>query len=354
MKIISIVGARPQFIKLAPLSKTLRNLHNEVIVHTGQHFDSEMSGLFFNDLSIHEPKYNLGIKGGEHGEQTGRMLTALEMVILKEKPDLIIVFGDTNTTLAGALTGAKLHIPVVHVEAGLRSFNKRMPEEVNRIVADHTSDHLFAPTQTAMKNLRDENLTDKAYLTGNIMVDALSSAVDKAQKSSILEELGLKTNDYFLLTLHRPYNVDDPENLSRIIYGVGKVSKQVIFPVHPRTRKILENHAIAQSYNQSIKLIKPIGYLDFLCLQQNAGKIITDSGGVQKEAYILRKPCITLRTETEWVETVEAGWNLLLNSNVENNIAEKIEAFETTGYYETIFGENVAELMVEIINKLVR
>ena len=356
MKIISIVGARPQFIKLAPLSKALQKHHTEIIIHSGQHFDREMSGSFFNDLNIPEPKYNLGIKGGNHGEQTGKMLVALEEVIIKEKPDLIIVFGDTNTTLAGALTGAKLHIPVVHVEAGLRSFNKQMPEEINRIVADHTSDYLFAPTQTAMKNLNTENLGSKSYLTGDIMVDALCSAVQRAQDSRILEKYDLKADDYYLLTLHRPYNVDDPEKLLNILTDLSKLSKKVIFPVHPRTKKILENQAtqsISHSFDHSLKFINPIGYLDFIKLQSHAHKIITDSGGIQKEAYILKKPCVTLRSETEWVETVEAGWNLLVNPGTENNITRRIESFKPSHRYENIFGKNIGERMVAIIDRII-
>ena len=360
MKIISIVGARPQFIKLAPLSKVLRKHHTEVIVHTGQHFDKEMSDSFFTDLNIPEPDYNLGINGSLHGEQTGKMLIVLEGVILKEKPTLIIVFGDTNTTLAGALAGSKLHIPVVHVEAGLRSFNKQMPEEINRIIVDHTSEYLFVPTHTAMQNLNNENLGSRAYLTGDIMVDALQNAAERARNSTILEDLTLKVNDYYLLTLHRPYNVDDPEKLLNVLTVLSKLSKKVIFPVHPRTKKILENPAYVPLNNigtsagrQSIKLIKPVGYLDFIKLQSHAHKIITDSGGIQKEAYILKKPCITLRSETEWVETVEAGWNLLLNPDTEEDIVVQIETFEPAGVYDNIFGEDVAERMGEIIDRVV-
>lgn len=351
MKIISIVGARPQFIKLAPLSKVLRKHHTEIIIHTGQHFDKNMSDLFFKDLNIPDPQYNLDINGSLHGEQTGKMLIALEKVILKENPDLIIVFGDTNTTLAGALAGAKLCIPVAHVEAGLRSLNKQMPEEINRIVTDHTADYLFAPTQMAIRNLNDENLGSKAYLTGDIMVDALKSAVEKARNSTVLEEHGLKKNDYYLLTLHRPYNVDDPERLSKILIDLSKLSKQVIFPVHPRTKNTIEKNSISRSTNRSIKQINPAGYLDVIQLQMNACAIITDSGGIQKEAYILKKPCITLRPETEWVETVEAKWNLLLNPGVDDNIAGQIETFEPSGRYESIFGENVSEKMLDIINR---
>jgi UDP-GlcNAc3NAcA epimerase len=353
MKILSIVGARPQFIKLASLSKVLRNDHTEIIVHTGQHFDKNMSDFFFRDLNIPEPHYNLGINGSLHGEQTGRMLIAIEQVLLKEKPDIIIVFGDTNTTLAGALAGAKMHIPVIHVEAGLRSFNRHMPEEINRILTDHTSDYLFAPTQTARRNLGDENLASKAYLTGDIMVDALKSALNDIQNSTILEEHKLKNENYYLLTLHRPYNVDDPQRLSKILKGLNQLSKQVIFPVHPRTRKIIDNNSINQPTNHSIKLIEPLSYVDIIQLQMNASAIITDSGGMQKEAYILRKPCITLRPETEWVETVEAGWNLLIDPGTEDDSARHIEDFKPQERYENIFGENVSETMAKIINSII-
>lgn len=317
-------------------------------MHTGQHFDQEMSESFFQDLSIAPPDYNLGVNRGLHGEQTGRMLIELEKVIVDEMPDLIVVFGDTNTTLTGALVGAKLQIPVAHVEAGLRSFNRRMPEEINRIVADHTSDYLFAPTETAMKNLQAENLSPKSYLTGDIMVDALTSALEISKNSPILERLSLENNGYYLLTLHRPYNVDDPDSLSSILNELGRLSKIVVFPVHPRTRDIIENNQITAPKN--IHLIKPIGYLDFVKLQAHSLKIITDSGGIQKEAYILKKPCITLRPETEWVETVEAGWNLLIDPLVKQGYSERIKNFEPSSKYENIFGGNVAGKMVEIIN----
>ncbi len=354
MKILSIVGARPQFIKLGPLSKVLRKDHNEIIVHTGQHFDKNMSDFFFRDLHIPEPHYNLGIHGNLHGEQTGRMLIAIEQVLLKEKPGLIIVFGDTNTTLAGALAGVKMHIPVVHVEAGLRSFNRHMPEEINRILTDHASDCLFAPTQTAMGNLKDENLASKAHLTGDIMVDALRDALEVTRNSTALEKFGLKNDDYYLLTLHRPYNVDDPRKLSKILQDLSSLSKPVLFPVHPRTRKIIDNNSINQSTNHSIKLIDPLSYIDIVQLQTNASAIITDSGGIQKEAYILRKPCITLRPETEWIETVKAGWNLLIDPGKEDNIARHIENFKPSGKYESIFGENVSGKMAEIIDTHIR
>ena len=350
MRIISIVGARPQFIKLAPLSKELRKSHKEIIIHTGQHFDKEMSNSFFSDLDIAEPDYNLNIHGGLHGEQTGRMLTELEKAIIKEQPDLMIIFGDTNSTLAGALAGSKLHIPIVHVEAGLRSFNKEMPEEINRIVADHTSDYLFAPTETAINNLKLENLSSKTYLTGDIMVDSHKLAVERSDKRKILDDLKIARDNYYLLTLHRPYNVDDPNNLFNILEELGKLSKQVIFAVHPRTKKIIEQNNLLIPEN--ILLIKPVGYLDFVKLQSNSHKIITDSGGIQKEAYILKKPCITLRSETEWVETVKNGWNLLINTSSEADYSQKIESFEAPTNYKNIFGENVTGKMIDIINNL--
>lgn len=348
MNIISIVGARPQFIKLAPLSKKLRENFNEKIIHTGQHFNKEMSALFFDELEIPEPDYNLGISGGSHGEQTGKMLIGLEEILDCEKPDIVIVFGDTNSTLAGALASAKMGIKTVHVEAGLRSFNKKMPEEINRIVADHTSDYLFAPTKTALNNLDSESLGAKAYLTGDIMVDALQTAVIKIKLETEIDSLQNKYKPYCLLTLHRPYNVDNPQNLSGILNELGKLSSHIIFPVHPRTKKILEKYEINIPDNLTIN--DPLGYLDFINLQVNANKIITDSGGIQKEAYIVKKPCITLRSETEWVETVSAGWNLLINPQTESDYYKLIETFNPESIHLPLFGEGVAEKMIQLIN----
>lgn len=350
MKIISIVGARPQFIKLAPLSRKLREQFEEKIIHTGQHFDQEMSNLFFKELEIPEPNYNLGISGGNHGKQTGKMLIALEEIILKEKPGLVIVFGDTNSTLAGSLVATKLGIKTVHIEAGLRSFNRSMPEELNRIVADHTCDYLFAPTLTSMKNLKAENLIKESYLTGDIMVDSVKSALEKIEK---IKKSNTNQDDYkkyYLLTLHRPYNVDNSKNLSSIFNELGKLSQRVVFPVHPRTSNIIESNYLLIPDNFTI--IKPVGYIDFISLQLNSIKIITDSGGIQKEAYILRKPCITLRSETEWIETVDAGWNLLINPINTNNYHYKIESFNPDDNYLPIFGNDVAEIMNGLIEKI--
>lgn len=350
MKIISIVGARPQFIKLAPLSKELKNLYNAKIIHTGQHFDYEMSKLFFQELGIPEPDYNLGINNGYHGEQTGKMLIELEKTILKEKPDLIIVYGDTNTTLAGSLVSSKLNIPVVHIEAGLRSFNKKMPEEINRIISDHISDYLFAPTKKAIENLELEGLISKAYLTGDIMVDVLYENLERAKKySNLLGDLNLTSDKYLLLTLHRPYNVDNPEVLKIILDKLSQINMKILFPIHPRTRRIIEDNRIKMKNN--IITTKPFGYLEFLSLEMNSNKIITDSGGIQKEAYILKKPCITIRSETEWIETVEAGWNLLLDY-LDPDFVDKIIFFQPADEQKDIFGSNVKYNMLNIIKKI--
>ncbi len=349
MKIFSVVGARPQFIKLAPLSAALRKEHKEIIVHTGQHYDDPMSDGFFRDLGINKPDYNIGIGSGTHAEQTGKMLVELEKVYYSGRPDLVIVFGDTNSTLAGALAAVKLLIPVVHIEAGLRSYNREMPEEINRIVADNVSDHLFVPTGHALKILEKEGLADKAYLTGDIMVDTLKQNLPVAlEKSTILPDLRLGQDDYYLLTLHRPSNVDQPEVLSHIIQNLSVSAEKIVFPVHPRTQKVLKSLKMKA---KNLIVTDPVGYIDFITLEYHSKKIITDSGGIQKEAYILKKPCITLRTETEWTETVEDGWNLLINPAAKAYWPE-IESFTPSGEQRNVFGKNPTKSMVEIINTL--
>jgi UDP-GlcNAc3NAcA epimerase len=350
LKIVSIVGARPQFVKLAPLSRKLRESFNEIIIHTGQHYDDNMSAAFFSDLNIPPADYNLGVGSGSHGEQTAAILKGLSEILAIQKPAAVIVFGDTNTTLAGALAATKLHIPVIHIEAGLRSFNRAMPEEINRVATDHISDYLFAPTEAAMNNLAAENLLGRATLTGDIMVDALFSGKEQALKrTDQLKRIGVEPGRYYLLTLHRPYNVDQGQELSAILAELAKLDHPLVFPVHPRTVATVKQQAI--KIDPQIKLIDPVGYLDFIALQNYAAKIITDSGGVQKEAYLLGKPCITLRPETEWVETVKVGWNLLLNPTTPK-LAEMIAAFNPIGTAPPVFGSDVAEKMAEKIISL--
>jgi UDP-GlcNAc3NAcA epimerase len=351
VKIVSIVGARPQFVKLAPLSRQLRRHHQEVIVHTGQHYDEAMSESFFRELDIPRPDVNLGVGSGPHGAQTSAMLAELEKVLLERRPDLVIVFGDTNSTLAGALAAVKLAIPCIHVEAGLRSFNRTMPEEINRVLTDHAADHLFAPTATAMANLHREGLAARSHQTGDIMVDALEqNRARAAERSRVRGTLELEAGGYVLLTLHRPYNVDDPTSLQRMLQCIGDAGFPVVFPVHPRTEAVIKQHRVRCPVG--IRLIPPQGYLDFIDLQANAHRIVTDSGGVQKEAYLLGVPCITVRPETEWVETVEAGWNLLIDPR-DPQFSAMVEAFTPRDERKPVFGQNVAETMLDVIQSRV-
>lgn len=351
MKIVSIVGARPQFIKAAPVSKLVRKEFSEILVHTGQHYDQNMSPIFFKELSIPKPDYNLGIGSGFHGEQTGKMLIEIEKVLMIEKPNIVLVYGDTNSTAAGSLAGAKLRIPVVHVEAGLRSFNSKMPEEINRVIADHLSDLLFCPTQTAVNNLGKEGITKGVYNVGDVMYDSLIFYKKLAgQKSKILQTLGLKPKSYLFATVHRPENTDKKSNLQNIFRAFGESNENIILPIHPRTNKMLEQFKI--KIPQSVKIIEPLGYLDSLQLQANAKKILTDSGGIQKEAYILGVPSITLRSETEWIETVEDGWNTLVGSN-KKEILKKIKSFSPNGRRKDIFGDGeAAQQIVSVLKKV--
>ena len=350
MKIISLVGARPQFIKLAPLSKLINNDHEEIVVHTGQHYDDAMSNKIFRDLNIKNPDYNLNVGSASHSVQTANILHKLDKILANEKPDLFIVFGDTNSTVAGALAAAKEHIPIVHIEAGLRSYNRSMPEEINRVATDHISNYLYAPTVNALDILEKEGLKDKSYLTGDIMVDTVNQNKEIAGKNStIIEYLKIGHSEFYLTTLHRPYNVDNPFNLKHILNQLNQLDKIVVFPCHPRTKKIIKNNSI--SVNGNIKLIEPQGYLDFLNLEQNAYKIITDSGGIQKEAYLLKKPCLTLRSETEWIETVEEGWNLLIDVT-SKSFAAQIVDFNPSAQQGNVFGQNVAVGMVKLINEI--
>jgi UDP-GlcNAc3NAcA epimerase len=340
MKILSVVGARPQFIKAAPLSKKLRRSHQEVLLHTGQHYDYLLSRVFFEELGLAEPDYNLGAGSGAHGRQTARMLMGIEKALLQEKPDLVLVYGDTNSTLAGALAAAKQQIPVAHVEAGLRSFNRQMPEETNRVLVDHLSTLLFCPTRTAVRNLKAEGIGKGVYLVGDVMVDALQEGLRLARKrSSLLGRLGLRPRSYLLATLHRAANTDDPRSLSSILAALDSVEEPVIFPLHPRTRKSIK--ALGWKAGPKFRLLKPLPYLDNLILEEKARLILTDSGGMQKEAYLLGVPCLTLRQETEWVETVKAGWNLLVGTDPES-IVEGVRKFRPRGGRRPFLGKGDA------------
>lgn len=314
MKLLSIVGARPQFIKAAAVSRVVRDKRDmqEVLVHTGQHYDDDMSEVFFRELDLPQADYHLGIGGGTHAQNTGRMLEALEKVMLGERPDWVLVYGDTDSTLAGALAAAKIHIPVAHVEAGLRSFNRCMPEELNRVLTDHASDLLFAPTKTAVKNLlREGILEDRIHLVGDLMYDVALHYGSKAERESqVLQRLGLKPRGYVLATVHRAENTDNPERLGNILRALAQLHHEipVVLPVHPRTRKRIDMCKITNILEE-IVAVGPVGYLDMVMLEKNALLIATDSGGVQKEAYFYEVPCVTLREETEWTELVELGWN---------------------------------------------
>ena len=348
MKIATVVGARPQFIKLAVLSKKLRVNHNEIIIHTGQHYDDNMSKYFFEELDIANPDYNLNVGSGLHGKQTAKMLILLEEIFLNQKPQVVITFGDTNSTLAGALAATKLNIPIAHVEAGLRSFNHKMPEETNRILTDHISNYLFAPTITAMENLKKENLIDKSFLTGDIMFDSLLEyEIIANEKSKILKKLKLKRREYQLLTLHRPYNVDSKKKLQDIFSALEKTNIFIVFPAHPRTRKMFVSKNI--KIPENILIINPVGYLDFIILQKNSDKIITDSGGIQKEAYLNGIPCITIRSETEWTETVKAGWNVLVGDK-KGQLIKNCLFFKPPVFKPEVFGDgNSAKKIISIL-----
>ena len=331
MKIVTIIGARPQFVKASVISKALRNAdHTEILVNTGQHYDDNMARIFFEEMGIPKPDYNLGVGSGSHASQTASTLVGIEKVLFIEKPDFIIVFGDTNATVAGALAAAKLHIKIVHIEAGLRSYNRDMPEEINRVVTDVLSDFLFVPTQVAQDNLHREGITSGIHIVGDVMVDALMTYTKIAeQKSHILNELKIEKEKFLLMTIHRPSNADYDERLLSILKEVSKIDRPVIFPVHPRSRSRVEK-LISQT-DGNIRIIDPVGYLDMMMLEKYASTIITDSGGVQKEAYIHKTPCLTVRGETEWVETVSDGWNYIVGDQLEkisilsNNFPEPLE-----------------------------
>jgi UDP-GlcNAc3NAcA epimerase len=321
MKLVTVIGARPQFIKAAALSRVIRDNYqgqiNEVLIHTGQHFDHNMSKVFFEELDIPHPKYNLEISGGHHGAMTGRMLEAVESVLIQEKPDWLLVYGDTNSTLAGALAAAKLHIPIAHVEAGLRSFNMRMPEEINRILADRVSKLLFCPTETAVNNLSSEGINNGVHHVGDVMYDVALFYGDRARENSnVLHSLGLSSGEFVLATCHRAENTDDPQKLGSILSALVEISKtiKVVLPLHPRTHKLILDYELIHLLPNLI-ITEPLPFLDMIALEQSSRVILTDSGGVQKEAFFYNVPCITMRDETEWVETVHLGWNTLVGAS---------------------------------------
>jgi len=342
VKILTVVGARPQFVKAAAVSRVVRQKHEEVLVHTGQHYDENMSAIFFDELGIPEPDFNLGIGSGAHGAQTGAMLARLEEVALAVCPAWILLYGDTNSTLAAALAGSKLNIPIAHVEAGLRSFKRSMPEEVNRVVADHLSDLLFCPSQTAVDNLAAEGIQRGVHLVGDVMADALAGAVQRGlARSGVLSHLGLKPKGFLLATVHRAENTDNPEVFRAILKALDAVEEPVVLPLHPRARKALADMDYRPSPH--VRIVDPLGYLDMVALEQAARLILTDSGGVQKEAYWLGVPCVTLRPETEWVETVRVGWNVLAGSDTPR-IVELVRSFSPPAERPLLYGEDGAAM----------
>lgn len=323
MKVVTVVGARPQFIKAAAVSRAIGSHSSqslqEVLVHTGQHYDENMSGVFFDELGIPPPAYNLEISGGSHGSMTGKMLEAVERVLLAEKPDWLLIYGDTNSTLAGALAAAKLNIPVAHVEAGLRSFNMRMPEEVNRILSDRVSSLLFCPTSAAVSNLSAEGINANVYNVGDVMYDVAVFYRNKAREhSTVLGRLGLDRSGFALATCHRAENTDNLQRMYGILAGLAQVAKRmpVVLPLHPRTRKLVADHGLGD-WLDHLMITDPLPFLDMVALEQAASLVLTDSGGVQKEAFFYEVPCITMRDETEWVETVASGWNCLVGADTD-------------------------------------
>ena len=349
MKFATILGTRPQFIKASPLSHELRQHHEEVLVHTGQHYDSGMSDIFFKELALPVPDYHLGVGSGPHGAQTGAMLAAIEGVLQKEAPDAVIVYGDTNSTLAGALAAAKLHLPVAHVEAGLRSFNRRMPEEINRVLVDHLSTWLFAPSEVSREQLAREGIREGVHVVGDIMADAVRLHGEHAAQSRTLERLGLRPGAFYLATVHRAENTDEPDALRSILRALGALDKPVVLPIHPRTEKRAAELEITVGAN--VRVLPPQGYLAMLALERGAACILTDSGGMQKEAYYLEVPCVTLRNETEWVETVATGWNTLTGTEPERILAAVARRSDGGASHPELYGDGMtARRIAEILS----
>ncbi len=345
-KIVTIVGARPQFIKAAAVSRAML-AHGglaEVLVHTGQHYDANMSDIFFEELQIPRPHHHLGVGGGHHGQMTGRQLEKIEEVLLQERPDWVLVYGDTNSTLAGALAATKLHIPVAHVEAGLRSFNRRMPEEINRVLTDHASDVLFAPTETAVRNLAEEGIAgDKVQLVGDVMYDAALFYRDLARKPDWFDGLGIEPDEFVLCTIHRAENTDDDARLRGIFEGLSGCGQPVVLPLHPRTQAKIAQAAIVPGHN--VRIVPPVGYLEMTWLEMQCRTVATDSGGVQKEAYFHGKPCVTMRDETEWVELVEIGANRLVGASAKR-LVDALCSSESFADVPRLYGDGEAALRI--------
>ncbi|NIA23180.1 MAG: UDP-N-acetylglucosamine 2-epimerase (non-hydrolyzing) [Proteobacteria bacterium] len=355
-KIVHIVGARPQFIKMTPLYNALRESVDQVIIHTGQHYDFDMSDIFFDELNIPEPDYNLEIGSGKHGEQTAKIITRLEEKLMKEKPSLIIVYGDTDSTLGAAIASSKLNFPIVHVESGVRSFNRKMPEETNRIVTDRVADIHFAPTKTAVNNLNKEGINRFVYNTGDIMYDILKMNLTKIEhKKALLQQYNLNEGKYILVTVHREANTEK-DNLEKIISALSQIEEPVVFPLHPRTKKKLVQYNLLYKLigRRNMQIINPVGYVEMLILEKFSRLIVTDSGGIQKEAYIIGVPCITLREETEWVKTVDDGWNILVGNDADK-LLKAVKEFHPRGRRKNIFGDgnsaiNMKKIIIAYLN----
>lgn len=363
VKIVTVVGARPQFVKAAAVSRVIREQYGakleEVLVHTGQHYDENMSKVFFDELDIPHPKYNLQISGGQHGAMTGRMLEAIENVLLEEKPDWVLIYGDTNSTLAAALAAAKLHIRVAHIEAGLRSFNMKMPEEINRILSDRVSSLLFCPTESAVSNLQKEGFTQGIHNVGDVMYDVALFYRDRAREQSrIIQTLNLKTCGFALATCHRAENTDDAQRLEGILRALANISDvlPVVFPVHPRTKKLIENYGYSQLLDRLI-VTEPLPFLDMVALEQAARIILTDSGGVQKEAFFYEVPCVTMRDETEWIETIPCGANILVGADREKIMRaasrilnkELVPNFSESPYGQGFAAKSIMEILANSV-----
>lgn len=355
MRVASIVGARPQFVKAFPVSAALEQTHEELLIHTGQHYDEEMSDVFFQELPIPEPDINLDVGSQPHAKQTAAMLTGLDDVVAEYEPDVVLLYGDTNSTLAGALVGAKRDVTVAHIEAGLRSNNRQMPEEINRILTDHCSDILFTPSERATKTLADEGITRNVVTSGDVMYDSLLTVREQAkEQSTIVDELGYEDGEYILATVHRAANTDTPERLDAIVRGLGDAPLPVILPVHPRTINALDQQGWADSIPTNLDIIDPVGYLDFIRLIVGAERIATDSGGIQKEAFYLDTPCVTLRDETEWIETVDCGWNVLVGAATDKIRENLTREFDLTQKPDPYGDGNAADCIVTHLSEMVQ